>query len=367
MIKRKFFLSGTADASLMTLPYEDARRENILAMREDLVSMGADLMPFPSQVNVQPAPAVAGDFASTNPRQTVLAGPGGLVCGPSGVTVGRFAWISYASIDTDSAPALANNSGTGLPAGLVHREQQGLTTAYLQESGMLVPQGFPITLFNGGDFWVKNDGTTAAQINQYAFANFADGRVTFAAGTQGNIGTGSTGNATITGSIGPVSSTFVASISGNVLTVTGTLTGSLVVGGTISGTDGTRTVVTGTQIVSQLSGTPGGIGTYALSIPEQTLNSSTITEASGLLTVSAVTGTIGTGMALSGTASGMVPTFVSAFGTGSGGTGTYVVAATQTIALNSTITGAQNIQTKFVAASAGLAGELVKITNAIFG
>ena len=51
-------------------------------------------MPFQSVVNVQPAPAIAGDFASANPRWNVLAGPGVLVCGAAGVTVGRFACIA---------------------------------------------------------------------------------------------------------------------------------------------------------------------------------------------------------------------------------------------------------------------------------
>lgn len=357
-------MNSAADvASLL----EDTRGVARLAQREALRCAGADLMPFPSQVNVQPAPAVAGDFADTNPRSTVNAGPGGLVAGSSGVTVGRFAWVSATTIDSDSAPATVNNFGSGMPTGFVHREQQGLITTYLAESGMVVPAGFPITLFNGGGFFVKNDGTGSAQVGQYAFANFADGRVTFGAGSQANIGTGNNGGtASITGSIGPQAATFTGSISGNVLTVSVLTTGTIVVGGTLSGTGGGG-VVAGSQIVSQLTGTPGGVGTYALSIPEQTVTSTALSEASGLLTVAAVTGTIGVGMTLTGTASGMVPTVVTALGTGSGGTGTYVVAATQTIALNSTISGQSNVQTKFIAMSAGLAGELVKITNAVFG
>src|SRR5258706_320567 len=76
MIKHKFLVS-TADMALMLSLHEDARYANMIAQREALVSMGADLMPFPNQVNVQPAPAVAGDFASTNPRSAFPAGPGG--------------------------------------------------------------------------------------------------------------------------------------------------------------------------------------------------------------------------------------------------------------------------------------------------
>ena len=43
---------------------------------------------FQKQVNLTPAPAVAGDYASANPHVSVLAGPGGLVAGVGGVTVG---------------------------------------------------------------------------------------------------------------------------------------------------------------------------------------------------------------------------------------------------------------------------------------
>ena len=51
---------------------------------------------FQKQVNLTPAPAVAGDFASTNPRASVPAGPGGLVAGLTGVIVGQFAWVDPA-------------------------------------------------------------------------------------------------------------------------------------------------------------------------------------------------------------------------------------------------------------------------------
>ena len=51
-------------------------------------------MPFPGQVNVVQAPAIAGDFASSNPRFVVPAGPGDMVAGSAGVTVGLFAWAT---------------------------------------------------------------------------------------------------------------------------------------------------------------------------------------------------------------------------------------------------------------------------------
>jgi len=324
-------------------------------------------MPFPNQVYVQPAIAVAGDFCDANPRATLQAGAGGLVAGPAGVTVGRFAWVNNTQIDTEGAPASVSNNGTGVPSGFVHREQQGLITQYLQEYSMLVPAGFPVTLFISGGFFVRNAGATTATPGMFAFANYADGSVVFGAGTQtaADAGSGTLNAATVTGSIGPQTVTFNGSITGAVLTVTGTVSGgSIVVGGTLSGGTG---VATGTSIVSQLTGTVGGVGTYAVSIAEQSVASALLTESYGLLTAATVTGTIGVGDTLTGTASGMVPAIITALGTGSGGAGTYILNATQTIALNSTITAATNVQTKYIAVSTGATGELVKITSWIYG
>ena len=213
---------------------------------------------FPNQVNTQPSPAVEGDFASTNPRFTVDAGPGGLVAGPGGVTIGRFCWFYTGPFDIDSTPQQVTNQllatqplgGTNV-AGLVHRGQQGLITTYLQASGMLIPQGFPVTVFSGVDMFVKNAGTNEAILGQKAYAKFADGTVTFAATATPTTGT-------CTGSIGPQTVSFTGSISGNVLTVSAVSAGTLVPGAILTGGTG---IVTNTTIVSQLSGTAGSVGT----------------------------------------------------------------------------------------------------------
>ena len=80
-------------------------------------------MGFQKQVYIEPAAAVAGDFASSNPRSTVLAGQGALVADTAGVTVGRFAWAD--------ATGKVTNAGSGVPTGFVHREQQGVITVFL--------------------------------------------------------------------------------------------------------------------------------------------------------------------------------------------------------------------------------------------
>ena len=45
-------------------------------------------MPFPSLVNTQPAIACPGDFVKTERMHSIDAGPGGLVAGAAGLTVG---------------------------------------------------------------------------------------------------------------------------------------------------------------------------------------------------------------------------------------------------------------------------------------
>lgn len=136
-------------------------------------------MGFQKQIYIEPAAAVAGDFASSNPRSVVLAGPGQLVAGATGMTVGRFAWAD--------AAGLVTNAGANKPTGFAHREQQGLITIWLAESTMLVPTGLPVVLHNLGDFWVATK--TTATVDQKVFAS----------NTDGTISTGAAG-ATIAGS-----------------------------------------------------------------------------------------------------------------------------------------------------------------------
>jgi hypothetical protein len=318
---------------------------------------------FQSQVYVQPAPAVEGDYASTNPRATVLAGPGNLVAGLNGVRIGRFAWVSNVDQDANSAPGYVTNLGgtgagnVGSVAGFVHREQQGLITDYLVEAGMVIKPGFGVTLMSAGDFWVKNSGTTQAFVGNKAYANFADGSITFAA-------TGLPTTGTASGSAGPQTASFTGALAGNILTVTAVANGTLVNGMTLTAS-GTATA-TGTQIAGQLSGTVGGVGIYAVNIGEQTIGSTTFTGSVGLLTVTG-TGVTGLGIGVTLTGTGFnAATVITQLGTGTGGAGTYYINPAQTAGAT-TITFNQNVETKWVAQSEGLAGELVKISSWLLG
>ncbi|NTJ67531.1 hypothetical protein G6M50_06105 [Agrobacterium rhizogenes] len=308
-----------------------------------------------SSVTTQPAVGVVGDFATANPRFSQLAGPGAIVAGPSGLVIGRFAWLSYSQIDGDNAPAAANNFGTGPVAGFVGRAQQGLITTYLTAYGMTIPAGFQATLFSGGDFWALNSGASAAQVGMKAYANFADGSVTFAA-----AGSPTTGQATTSAIAAGTAATGTGTIVGNVLTIA-SVSNTIFVGALVTGTN----VATGTTIVSQLSGTAGGAGTYAVDIPNQSVASTSLTLTPYVLdtTGGTVTGTIAVNgiITSAGTPSGGVvvgKSVASAYAAGK-----WVIASKGATSASGTVVIASNVETSWHAASFGANGEIVKISN----
>ena len=126
-------------------------------------------MGFQTTVNLQQAPAVAGDFATANPRASFPAGEGQHVAGSAGVTVGRFAWI-------DAATGLVYNAGFGKPDGFIHREQQALISVYPAEASNVVPQGFPVTVMRTGDYWATATVAAAVKGNK-VFAKLSGGTV----------------------------------------------------------------------------------------------------------------------------------------------------------------------------------------------
>ena len=324
---------------------------------------------FPTQVNTTQAPAVEGDFATANPRATVLAGEGALVSGngviagvqTNGIVVGRFGWLSYSGIDSDNAPAVVNTYGSGLPAGLVHRLQVGLITQYLATSSLVLLKGQQAVLFNSVDLWLKNTASTLAQVGMKVFANFADG--TAYAAAAGATPAGGSGSAS---SIAAATFTATGSIADNVLTVTAVGAGTLYAGASSSGTN----VATGTKIVQQLTSTESGgtlglKGTYAVSIPGQTVASTALSGTYGVLTIG---GTVVNGVAAGQTVSGSGVTsgttvYQQLTGT-AGGAGTYVVDPTQT-ASSTAITSQASIETKWIVRSSAAQNELMKVSDTV--
>lgn len=124
-------------------------------------------MGFQSTIHNDPNPAVAGDFASANPRASLLAGPGTLVAGSGGCNVGLFAWAA--------SDGTVTNAGSNAPSGFVHRDMQALITTWLAEASMNIPEGQPVTLMTAGDFWAKT--LTVATVGQKVFASNTDGTV----------------------------------------------------------------------------------------------------------------------------------------------------------------------------------------------
>lgn len=313
-------------------------------------------MPFQNFVGTQPAPGVAGDFCDANPRYSAIAGPGGFVSG-SNLFVGRFAWAT-SPLDGDNAPAVLNSNGSGAVAGFLKRNQQSIFTQYLQEASMQLAPGFQCgDLFSAGSFWAVNSGSGQAIIGQKAYANFANGLVTFAATGSPTGGASATSSAITAGT-----SSFTGSITGNLLTVTGAVTGTIYPGTTISGTN----VASGTIVQSQASGTSGGDGVYYVSIPEQTVAATTISGTYGILTIgTVVTAGFAVGNVVTGSAGATVTsgTTITALITGTGGAGTYAVTPTQSSSSGTISVTAVNVETGFIARSSAAPGELVKISN----
>lgn len=111
---------------------------------------------FQQQVYINPAQAVAGDFASSNPMIYKLSGSGKMVAVAEGVTVGKFAaLLSDGTVDSILAAAPQASR-----VGFVHRENNAQITTYLAESGVTIQGGQPVALFGKGDFWVRADAIT---------------------------------------------------------------------------------------------------------------------------------------------------------------------------------------------------------------
>ena len=314
-----------------------------------------------TQVNGVQAPGVAGGFASSNPRFRTLSGPGGLVAGAAGVTIGFFAWLSVQSIDPDNAAQIVNSFGSGIPDGFVGlADSPAVITTYLADASMVINAGFPVPLYSSGEFWAVNNGAGQALVGQKAYASYVSGAVTFAA-----AGSPTTASATASPIAAGTAATFTGSITGNVLTTIGAVTNTIYPGAVVTGTG----VASGTAIVKQLSGTTGGAGTYAVNIPEQAVVSASLTATPYVLdtTGGTVTGTVVQGSTIQSTSGTVTGTVVGAAVTVLNGiaAGKHVVATGGGTSLSGTVVLASNVETKWYARSSGGAGELIKISEIV--
>jgi hypothetical protein len=292
---------------------------------------------FQKQVNLVQAPGVAGDFASMNPFSSVLAGPAALVAPVGGLKVASFAWVN----PTDLSVHQAYNAAYQI--GFVGRNEQALITNFLGESTLLIPQGFMVNLFNGGDF----------------FAYFPNGAVggstVYANETTGAPGTAATN--TVTGSIGFTGTASLATVGGQAQMTLATITGASIVnvGDVVSGTGTASNVVQG--LASGTANTVGAV--YNLSGAVTTEAAEAVTTASNVLNVTAVlTGGLSVGDVISGT-NVTAGTSIASVGTGVGGIGTYILAIPGSAPVNTaseTITGSPSIATGFTVRGQTLVG-----------
>jgi hypothetical protein len=296
---------------------------------------------FQTTVNNQPGVGEAGDFYGVNPRAVVLAGPGEFNSPSGGVIVGHFVW---ADADTGNVSA---SYVAGYQLGFLRREGTTNTVIvqFLGSFATLVLSGFPLTLYSEGDFWASF--AAGATPGQSVYADPASGAAI--AGASGGINA-----ATLNASIGWTDSGMTAA--GTTLTLPGPV-GLVSVGDTVS----SATITDSPTIISQLSGTPGGAGTYQLSSTETVGSGEAATGVSHVLSVNSVsTGALGVGSVVAG--SGITSEAITALGTGTGGAGTYVLAGAQQQHASEAMTVAA-VATPWIVNSVAANGELAIISS----
>lgn len=123
-------------------------------------------MSFQKTLNRDLPRGVAGDFASVNPRGSMLAGEGALRTAEL-ITVGKFAFA-----DTDTG-LVHQAHADGYRAGFVHRNNNA-TILGNEEASMGILSGRQCTLYTTGDFYTIFDADVT--VDQLVFANKADGK-----------------------------------------------------------------------------------------------------------------------------------------------------------------------------------------------
>jgi hypothetical protein len=226
---------------------------------------------FQNFVNTVNPPGVVGGIASQNPRAAVVGGRSQYRV-DSGVIVGFFARFNPAT-------GLAYGEvspGDGI-LGFVANESQTIITEFLGQSRLAVQDGFPVTGYTHGDFSCLIAGASPAAVGDPVYAVAATGEPTTDDASGANPDTGF-----IVVSAEEVDAT---SSAGSIAANTGVLT----IGGSVAGTWAPGMNLTGTGvpdnvfIQSQISGTPGGAGTYQTNYGGAAVTSTAMTGSAGKL------------------------------------------------------------------------------------
>ena len=109
-------------------------------------------MGFQTQIHINPAQGVPGDFASVNPMVYQLAGEGAMVADSSGVTIGTFAVLNAAGTVT-SLPSAAPTDSSRIM--FVKGGFNAQIVTWLAESSMTIQAGQPVEGYVKGDFYAK--------------------------------------------------------------------------------------------------------------------------------------------------------------------------------------------------------------------
>lgn len=216
---------------------------------------------FQGFVNAQPAPAQQGDFAGSNIRTSLSAGPQGYNSDGT-VTVGWFAFGTPNNGDQSANPppeSIASGTHTsGSLVGFVHRENQGIIVPFLSYFVELIQSGFNVTLMSRGDYWTQFAG--AVTRGQAVYADATTGQPTVSAG--GNIPTAFVVLDTVAADASFTGVLAYAHAGDEFLTLTASaVTGVIGVGQFLNGAG----VGNNVYILQQLTGSPGAAGTYLVS------------------------------------------------------------------------------------------------------
>jgi hypothetical protein len=115
---------------------------------------------FQNQVYINPAQAIPGDFASSNPMIYKLSGTGRMVADATGVKVGQFACLNA----DGTVSTLLASAPDPSRVGFVHREWNAQITTFLGEAGYTILPGEPVALFGKGDFWANVNVITGTPV-----------------------------------------------------------------------------------------------------------------------------------------------------------------------------------------------------------
>lgn len=301
---------------------------------------------FQTAVTIKPAPGEEGDFFGANPRAIAIAGPGQFVSpsranpvipSQNGLLVGNFAWVN-----TDTGD-VSQSYVPGYQIAFLHRENNAVIVSFLGQASLLVQQGLPVSLFTQGDFWARF--AAGATPGQRVWAD------------------PDTGAAVAGGSTAPTTASFTASAGASfTLAITANVATVSAVTGYLSAGDSVTSASLGTVTLgAQLTGTPGGAGTYTLVHADFVAEAATAI--STVLDVTAIaSGVIGAGDVISGTGITALTRITAQLSGTPGGVGFYTISIAQRFASTNTAI-APGIATPWFVNSLAAAGEVAIIST----